>query len=283
MKKKLISQGPKGRESYTVTLPKEWILENELNKTKSVEMEIVGNKILLSTDKKEESFILDTKKYSQSIRRIIPHLYRKGISKIEIKTSEDKLIEEIYKILQQQLIGYEITEHIGDKIIIEYIIKEDESSFKTTLRRIFLLIEDFPNNKSKLKIKNLEKNIQRLINYCQRILLKKGYSSPTKMPLYFLLLDRLDKITDELSELLILEFSREQSITLKKITNYLQNANQLFYEFNPEEFDNLAHGAYLFVKKLRINDKKNSRDVYLYNIMRNISSLYGTIFSLKFQ
>ncbi len=52
MKKKLTTQGPKGRESYTLTLPKEWILENNLDKTKVLEMEIVGNKILLFLDKK---------------------------------------------------------------------------------------------------------------------------------------------------------------------------------------------------------------------------------------
>ena len=103
------------------------------------------------------------------------------------------------------------------------------------------------------------------------------------MPLYFLLLDRLDKITDELSELLILSLSNEQSKTLKKISNYFQKAYKLFYKFDAGEFNHHGESSYLFVKKLRINSKKNSADIYLYNIMRNISSLYGTIFSLKFE
>lgn len=278
MEKKIISQGPKGRESYTITLPKEWVLENKLDKTKSINLEVVASKIILGAQMSSEEVKIKIEEFGESIQRIIPLLYREGYSKIEFNVSEEKTIESIYKIIQEQLIGFEITEHKKDKIVIEYITNELEGAFKSTLRRIFLLIEEMFESTSKVKIKHLEKNTQRLINYSQRILLKRGYEDYKELPNYYLLLDRLDKITDELSELLILKLDKKEKDFLDEGKKLFIIGKELFYKFDKQKFNKNSKKSYELFKKT----SKERVTPHTYTIVRTISSLYATIFSLKF-
>ncbi len=197
MEKKIISQGPKGRESYTITIPKEWIKKAGIDKTKLADLEIAGNKIIISEpDLKEEKITINTEEYKDTLDKVLPALYRIGIKEIKFITSNEKLIENISSILNEKLIGYEIVDHKKEGIIVKYITKESEEDFKAILRRIFLLLLSFSESETQFKL--IGKNIKRLYNYCQRILIKRGHIEFQKVPFYYLLLDQLEKISDEL-------------------------------------------------------------------------------------
>ena len=111
MEKKLTAQGPRDRKSYTVTLPIEWVKQQGLDKTKSVELDIVGNKAIISRHKEKEQIIrIKGGDYPTSMIKVLQGLYRAGVSEVRLDLADNSLVEEILDIIEKKLIGYEIIE-----------------------------------------------------------------------------------------------------------------------------------------------------------------------------
>ena len=213
MEKKLTAQGPKGRQSFTVTLPKEFVMQAGLDKKRSVDLEIVGNKAVISTYKdKAERVLVNGDEYAKNLIKVLQGLYRRGVGELKISYSESKIVEDIVEIVEQKLIGYEIVEQKKDYLIVKDITKESEEEFKTVFRRIFLLLMELSECEDLVQAKILDRNLKKLINYCQRILMKKGHIDFRKTPLYYLILDRLEKINDEFKWLLKLVIPKKEEV-----------------------------------------------------------------------
>lgn len=285
MEKKLTSQGPKGRQSFTVTLPKEWVLKENLDKSKEIELEIIGNKIVISKEKRLDKPIeINIDDYKDSIAKTLQGLYRVGIDELIINYNSENLLENITDIINKKLIGYEIVEQRKNMIIIKYIVKESEEDFKIVLRRIFLLLLELQETEGKIKIRTLENNISRLFNYCQRILIKKGHLDYLKIPFYYLLLDSIDKICDELVWLSdIKEFTKKQKDYKKKLITYLNTAYNLFYKFDKSTFNELVDSTYRLKNELKFSLNIDRADMHLHNLSRLINSLTGTIYCINFK
>ncbi len=280
MEKKLTAQGPRDRKSYTVTLPKEWVKKEKLDELRLVELKVVGNKLVISPSKEiQEEAIINADDYNKSLIKVIPGLYRLGINKIRINLLDNNLLEKIIEIINKRLIGYEIIEQRKDFIIVKDITKESGEDFKTILRRVFLLLLELSNSEDAVQVRTLDKNIKRLINYCQRILIKNGHTEFLRTPLYYLLLDQLEKIGDELKW--ILSIKRRKEI-LDKITKVFRQGYEVFYKFDPKKFDEYSNKAYQLKNEIRLGDKINTGDMYLHNLARLINSLSGTMLMIRF-
>jgi hypothetical protein len=280
MEKRIISQGPKGRESYTITLPKEWIKEIGIDKTKLADLEIVGNKVIISElGLKEEKITINADEYKDSLTKILPAFYRMGIKEINFLTRNGKLIEESSTIINEKLIGYEIVDHKKEGITIKYITKESERDFKIILRRIFLLLISFSEVKSQSNL--IHKNIGRLYNYCQRILIKKGHTEFNKAPFYYLLLDQLEKISDELNWILNIKLSKKEEQNLNEIFDLLQNAHDIFYKFKVDVYNKNQSRSFKIKEEIKLENPIKISTIHLHNLARILNSIYGTIFLIK--
>ena len=134
MEKRLIAQGPKNRKSYTVTLPLEWIKQQGLDKTKLVDLEIVGSKIIINTYKdSQESKFIDADKAEDAFMKILQAAYRLGVDEIKIKYSKPELRKYISNVIDTRLIGYEIIEQTKNILRIKDITKESTEESKTVL------------------------------------------------------------------------------------------------------------------------------------------------------
>jgi antitoxin component of MazEF toxin-antitoxin module len=283
MEKKLTSQGPKKRQSYTVTLPKEWIKKQGLDKTKEIDLELTGDKIIISPYKKADKKIeIKADEYNHTIKKILSGLYRLGIDEIKFKINKEELIEEIYSIINERLIGYEVIEHKGDEILVKYITKESDEDFKVVLRRIYLLTLELAETKSSIKNKNLDKNIQRLCNYCQRILIKKGHIEILKVPFYYLFIDQIEKISNELTWLNEQKISKKQEEAKKRINVLLNKSYELFYKFNSIDYNHYCEESFKLKNEIKLDGKVDIATIHLYNLARSINSLFGTIFDISF-
>lgn len=280
MEKCLTSQGPKERASYTITLPKEWVKAEKLDKTKKVELIISGNKLIISKEKEQdERIVIKTDDYIDSLKKVVPGIYRIGINEVEFIIKNPKILEEISKIINERLIGFEVIEKKGSSIIVKDITKESEESFKNILRRIFLLTIELSESKDKIQARILELNIKRLINYCQRVLIKKSHAEFTKTPIYYLLLDQIEKLSNELKWLIELKNKPDK---LNDIIELLKNAYLVFYKYSPKLFNDYCQKAY-DLKEITKKEKNISiSTIYVHNLARQINSIYGTIFQLKF-
>ncbi len=284
MEKKITCQGPKGRESYTVTLPKEWIKKTSIDKTKIVNLEIAGNKIIISKEKEiEQKIVINSESYKDSIEKALQILYKLGLKELKIMTNNEKLTERILEVVNNKLIGYEILEHKKDYVLISDITKESEEDFKTILRRIFLLMLEFSEYPDKSRVKIVKMNINKLYNYCQRILIKKGHSDFEKVPFYYLLLDQLEKISDELAWIFHLELKKNEKQILNELFKLLEDTYKLFYKFDPKSFNRLSNESYKLKEKIKLEEKINVAIMHLHNMARLLNSINGTIFAIKFE
>ena len=142
MQRKLIKQGNQG---YTVTLPITWIRTKNLKASDEIEINEVGEGLLLSVERKKEQrdisvdFSFETE---FSIRARLNDLYRLGYDQIQIKYKNKEQSELIGRIVSSCLLGFEKTSETEHKLIIESITEPNEGKEHVLLRRMFLLIKE---------------------------------------------------------------------------------------------------------------------------------------------
>jgi phosphate uptake regulator len=285
MEKRLTAQGPKDRKSYTVTLPIEWVKGEGLDKRRKVELDVVGHKIVISPHKEDDkTVVIDGDAYSRALFKVLPGLYRIGANEIQLNFTSNKVLEETSDIIEQKLIGYEIIEQKKNQARIKDITRESEEDFKVIFRRVFRLLIQLSESSDAVNIRILDRNAKRLINYCQRILVKKGHTEFLKTPLYYLVLDRLEKIGDEFIWLSHTRIAKKKEKEYRKeIVQLFRTAYELFYKFDVQSYCRSEHRTYELKNEIKLGEKVDNSTIHLHNLARILNSLYGDIFTLKFK
>ncbi len=63
----------------------------------------------------------------------------------------------------------------------------------------------------------------------------------------------------------------------------LEKAYNLFYKFNPQEYNKYQFETYQIKKEIKLGNQVKIQTIHLHNIARLLNSLYGTIFLIKFE
>ena len=280
MIKKLTAQGPKDRKSYTVTLPLEWVKAHGLHKSRQIGLDLIGSKIVLSAKKEEsQQVFINLKHYQNTPLKVLQALYRKGISEIKIKYDSPQQLAIITSIINTRLLGYEIIEQKKDHLLVKDITKESSEDFDTILRRIFLLLLELTEATDQITINALDSNIKRLVNYCQRILIKQGHIEYYNVPFYYNLLDQLEKLADEYTWILPLKPTAAQK--LQQMKQCTRKAYELYYKFAEDEFDNYEFITYKIRREIRQEQKIDVFDMHIHNLARLLNTMYANIFALR--
>lgn len=275
MEKKLTAQGPKNRKSYTVTLPLSWVKQHSLDKTKTVDLEVIGNKVIINAAEEiRESKLVDAEKAENALTKILQAAYRLGIDEITVKYSKPEIKKNVNNIIDTKLIGYEVVEHTKNALKIKDITKESAEEFKTVLRRIFLLIIEIAKHDEEAE--ESDKNLKKLANYCQRLLIKKGHIEYRKVPFYYTLIHQLEKLSDEY--VWLYQEKITDAKTLKQLSSCLERSYELYYKFDLEKFNVCQHETYLLKNRL-----KKEKSMHMHNIARQLNSLLGTILVINFE
>ena len=132
------------------------------------------------------------------------------------------------------------------------------------------------------QIQPLAHNIKKLINYCQRILMKRGHAEFMKIPLYYLVLDRLEKLADEFRWLLDLTLSaKKHPAAIKELQILLRKAYELFYKHDPEEYTKYQYRTYNLRNEIKFGIHIDRVTIHLHNIARLLNSLYADIYAVR--
>ncbi|HIH37786.1 hypothetical protein J4460_00105 [Candidatus Woesearchaeota archaeon] len=271
MEKRLTRQGPRGRQSFTITLPIEWVKQHHLDEKRMVDLCVVGNEIVLFSEKKDARAAVKIKDYADTLIKVLPSMYRAGVDEVCLTIDTFDKLGAVQDIIDKYLIGYEVVAQTKQQVVIKDITKESDEDFMVIFRRIFLLLLELADAISYEQASSIDKTIDKLINYCQRTLIKKGHPEYEKVPLYYLLLDRLEKLGDEYHY--FHESSNDRS-ELKEVNNLLRHAYELFYKFDAAAFNKYCLATHTLRKS-----RKNS--LHVNNIARILNSVYGDIFALK--
>ena len=289
MEKKLIAQGPKSRKSYTVTLPLEWVKRETLDQSRLVDLEVYGHKVVISSKKEfQERKVIDTDKVKDVLMKVIPMAYRLGVNELKLINLSPATVKKTHFLLDTKLLGYEIIEQTRDSCVIKDSSKESPEEFTILLRRVFLILIELAGqvainvpSKENMGAEQLDRTMKKLINYCQRLLVKQGHKDVRKVPFYYSFCEELERIGDEY--LWLMEHSKKVDMEdLKEANRYLQLTYEIFYNFNMENYNRIQDETHKLKNKVR-EKKLDKSSIFLHNIARRINSLLGTAFAINFE
>lgn len=279
MEKKLIAQGPVGRKSYTLTLPLEWVKENGLEDERRVNLEIVENKCVVSGFLKAESTIsIDGRVFEKVFLKIIPMIYKTGVNEIKVVNCNAKSIKELNSIVESKLVGFEILDQGSDFVVIKDISGEKIQDFDNVFRRVYRLLIELSKNEEPDNVLNLTKNIEKLLSYCQRILIKNptNYKNQTFL---FSYMNYLEAISDEYKWLFL--NCKVDSGKLGKVNDCLNASYELFYKFDSNKFVDFQYRTYELKNSLKLNGKMDLALMHLHNLARHLNILFGFLLTVN--
>ncbi|MFH1358325.1 MAG: AbrB/MazE/SpoVT family DNA-binding domain-containing protein [archaeon] len=280
MKRKIIKQG---HNTLTMTLPSEWT--KKLNLQPGDEVDLVEDNGSLIINGKQNNGLKTTTIDISNLSvpmfwRFFQSAYREGYDEIKLKYDANKKdYENVYNYyashfeysrvgekpekkpvlpmiaeLVDRFIGMEIIDHEEGYCIIREMGEISSREFESSLRRIFLLIEDLfdkiidlikENKTGEINIcktiHTMDINVDRFIDYCCRINNKiKDSTFQKNKPIMFSTLYILELLGDEF-KYIGTHLARTKK-NIKEVTDFAEKVKEhflmyyhLFYKFNMEE------------------------------------------------
>jgi len=275
MKRKLVQHGA----SLITSLPRKWTQKYGLKRGDEVDVEERGPVLEIST-KKAIAFApyqLDITDMDKSlVWRYILALYRFGVDEITI-THKNQM--DLIQSIGDVLIGFGIVQHETNKAVLKDLSGVSESEFENIYRRCHLLLLEISNRtlelwkskKSLTPILAMDKNLNKYVDYCLRMLSKRGYKDPKKTPLYYHNITQLEYIGDLFTR--IAKFNPKELKYLDEINSLLRT----FYELS-FKFDN-SKAVEIMKKRKMIETKIKNTD--LREILHTIINLLEMQFALS--
>ncbi len=198
MKRNIIKQG---NNAYTITLPVQWVRDNNLGHGEEIDVVADRNSLVISTGKalpREKSLKLKLKDDNFYLfRSVVISAYTMGFDRLVIDTDVKKAPYYLEKLTTRYLLGFEVTKHSESKFYMENVSEPSGDKFDTILRKVFLLCMDClgripeylnePNAENyKVIVGNLDR-IERYANFCRRIIIKTIKEQDTSSHLWLLI------------------------------------------------------------------------------------------------
>lgn len=292
MKRKVIQIA---NSTQLISLPRKWTQKYGVKKGDEIEVEEKGNKLLIGTEKGIELNKIEidmTGLDRTSILYCIRSFYRNGYDEVILKFQEPytlhlrknekvKVIAVIHEVVSK-LTGFEIIEQKENSCVIKDISETSQKDFDVALRRVFLLLLDVnkdlldgTKNDDRVLVETIEdkhNSVLKFVSYCLRILNKKGYADPRRLPSIYHIISNLDKVVDVIKY--NARYYVEHNIRLSKESKgILENMHQTindFYDF-----------FYKFDLK-KLHEMYENRDKTLKAIVRNAKKMpYGDLYYLS--
>jgi phosphate uptake regulator len=274
-----------GAETFTLSLPKEWVRKNKLNKGDL--LFICQNKGSLEIrpaegkEKKEEKEItitIDDKDIS-TLRRETISAYINNNTKLSfIGESLNGKMEDIRKILHNFL-ALEIIEHTDKRLVVKDYLDLKEFSLDNIIRRMDMLVRSIIiDSKNSFEKKGVHENLKlrdyevdKLFFLLNRLVRSRDIS-PKEAISYFWTAKTLESISDDIKEIAEeFEKTRDKKMILAKyeeIENYYKEAIKAYMKNDKQLADKLISQRTGMTKDLE-KIKEKGISVRLQNIIAN--------------
>jgi phosphate uptake regulator len=305
MKRKIIKQG---NNSYTLTLPIQWIKEHSLDGGDEIDISEDEAKLVLSVaddvKRPEVTVSFDLDGYNErTIRNILCQSYRKGFDKIIVTFRDREQLLIMKDIARDVMHGFEVTEESKNRCVIQNIAEPSSEKYSVILRKIFLVIkqesEDILDDLKKGKLTGMDKRkeiknmIDNFTNFVRRVIINSRMGGTRNSYLLFYSTSHLSLI-HHAYYYLYLFLEKQKSARLSKETiSLLSKVNEMFdvyydafYKLDVE----LAHKVGIMKDRLHkkgvcelLQQKKGIENVALYyigEIIRQIQTAATVLFGL---
>jgi len=291
MKRKIVKQGA---ATLMISLPSKWCKKFNLEKGKEVDIEEANENLIVSVKKikgKEKVFI-DVSGWHPLINRILASYYIKGVDELEIKFSNPSEIKDFQKRVLNELLGFEIIKQGQNSLIIKEITGAEAKDIDDIIKRIFLVLDSMAQEliDSIEKKQNLEPvieidvSINKFVNFCLRVLNKKGYTDFSKTPQIYGIIMTLEQIGDLFKEMAKqaqgkLKITKEEIETLRALRKLLDLFGKLMFEFSKDDAVSFAKEYQRIRNKI---DNKTFLGPYLYELSDAIIRMNNNLLVISF-
>ncbi len=207
MERKVIKQGP---ATFMVSLPSKWVKKYGVSRGDPVQLEENGPRLIVSTGRQAASqgIEFDARGIdSGTVKRYLDEMHKLGYDEIKVLFDRQGVVREIQELTRSVLMGFEIIDQGKGHLVIKCISAAGDEDFDAILRRIFLITMQFAENmreaisdSDRKRIESLfilEETNDKLTNYCERVLNKRGYRDSRKDNILHCLVWTLEKIADD--------------------------------------------------------------------------------------
>lgn len=315
MKRKIIKQG---NDTLTITLPKKWCEKFGIKAGEEINLEENNNSLIIGSDKLKEFGAVKIpfgELNQELIWRSIYAAYRSGYNTIHIDFDPKKTYKNIYtslvdrkekiimspiEVIQDAVNGMQgivIIDQKKDYCILKDLSEITDKEFDNALRRIFFIIEGMgedtlelfndKNNNSAKGINVSDNNVDRLSDYCFRILNRKGYKLFNKTSVVYSIILILEFIADEYKKVSrhIIELNKYD----KLIYSIFEDTNKLFlsfhkafYNFNNQNIMSLHKEIEELEKKLKAA-KLNYKEIEILHHIKKIKRFIVDLIQLSIE
>ncbi|MFH1408592.1 MAG: AbrB/MazE/SpoVT family DNA-binding domain-containing protein [Nanoarchaeota archaeon] len=235
MKRKIIQLGT---STLVTSLPSKWAKEHHLKAGDEVEVTQENGHLSINVNSKAPPSrkLVEIPSSSVFMERLIHTPYRFGVDELEVRFKDLKTIDQIQVALDKHL-GFEIVEQSKEKMIIRNVAEGMDDKFEQLLHRTFLLILEMSreiasstekkDSKRLLEISYMEKTIDKLTNFCER-LINKGKVEGTATFLYVLVWS-LEEISNGLQRTAEL-ISEHRSFSVGPFLHRFSHLFELYYQ-----------------------------------------------------
>ena len=280
MKRKLVKQGA---ATLMVSLPSKWIRQNKLDKGDEVSLEEDNQNLVIKVSeetKKEQKAKIDVSDFFPLTNVVLIDLYIKGVDELEITFDKPEIVQDYQKRTINELIGFEIIKQTHNSILLKDITGESSQEIDAIIKRIFFiinsmveeLIEAIEKKQSMGPIIDIDTSVNKFVNFCLRILNKRGYPENKKTTHFYGIVRQLEEVGDSYKE--IAEAIKNGEKTDKNQLEIIRETRKFLEIFQEALFSYTQEKAVEFARKyeslkLKIKDK-SPMDFLILNLIKSI-------------
>ncbi|MEM4242832.1 MAG: AbrB/MazE/SpoVT family DNA-binding domain-containing protein [Candidatus Woesearchaeota archaeon] len=238
MRRKVIKLG---ENSLLVSLPSSWVKKHGISKGDEVEVSASPNHVVITSKQSEKkNRILALAEDPEIAARQIRIAYKKGMDELEVRYENPKAYAAAISELKN-LIGFEVIESGKKYSRIKNIATAEAGDFSTVLRRVFLTLLDMAESTeecakgSKDALEHVmlaENDIDRLTDFCKRLLNKQGAGENHEITMHYSLLKDIERIADSYAILAKSKIPRQVQVLLSQARTQLRAVYDLFYSYD---------------------------------------------------
>lgn len=274
-----------GADTYTVSIPKEWITKNKLKKGDLLWLDSAGEGLLISKSQKEEkfepkeiSFSIDEKDIGTIRRETIGAYINNYNIFVFHGKSLNKHLNDIQKILDN-FIALTIVDQTDTKLVARDFLNIDEVSLEGSVRRMDMLARTImkesrnPENLDQLRLQDFE--VDKLFFLISRFVRHKllKHKEPVEAMKMWWLAKNLEKISDAAKELCGV-YEQKIEDFYKEVEQYYVSAMTAFFKHDIKTADKLITKRLELLQKndkLKIEQRIFFRDII--DASRNICKI----------
>jgi len=291
MVRKVIKQG---NNTLTITLPRTWSSKFNIQGGDELNVEEKGKSLILTSKKDSnfESVEIDIENSKKFLKRSITSLYRQGVDEIKVNFKDNKVLTLLQKETSS-LLGFEIVEQGKNYCIIKNVAVAMESEFSTIIKRIFLMLKtNFSEiiiaikEKDYAELENIKENEKinnKLVNFCQRTINKKGQLENYKITSTFYMVSQLEQVADDLRDICQTLIDNKTPAISKETLDLINACGNIFnkmytyyYKFNTEQLLEMTSEEEETMKKCKelIQKKQSFEAIIIYHVMSIIKQVH---------